>query len=361
MTKSPPSRRPAAFRLDDPRVVVTAPPRADSDAAARRRGQRATITVNPEPDALTRPVVVAPPPRRRGPSWSTVFWPAAAGLVLLGLGLAVTRLIEDLHARSEWLGLLATAIAAIAALALAGGLVHETIGLVRLNAVERLRERAQAALAADDRTAAHAVVRDLVKLSRGQPRLARARSAVTAHVDEIIDGGDLIRVAERELMAPLDVEARWMVSAAAKRVSIVTAVSPRAAIDMLFVLLTAVGLVRRLADLYGGRPGTFGLIRLMRLVIAHLAVTGGMAAGDGVIQQMLGHGVAAKLSARLGEGVLNGLLTARLGLAAIEIARPLRFEALPAPVLGDLAAGLLRRRDAEESAMDEPDGAIDQR
>ena len=63
----------------------------------------------------------------------------------------------------------------------------------------------------------------------------------------------------------------------------------------------------------------------MRHVIAHLAVTGGIAAGDSLIQQMLGHGVAAKLSARLGEGVLNGLLTARLGLAAIDVARPLPF------------------------------------
>ena len=43
-----------------------------------------------------------------------------------------------------------------------------------------------------------------------------------------------------------------------------------------------------------------------------------MAASDSLIQQMLGHGLAAKLSQRLGEGMLNGLLTARLGLAAIE-------------------------------------------
>jgi putative membrane protein len=68
-----------------------------------------------------------------------------------------------------------------------------------------------------------------------------------------------------------------------------------------------------------------------------------MAAGDSIVQQMLGHGVAAKLSARLGEGVLNGLLTARLGLAAIEVARPLPFAALPPPTMTDLAGGILRR------------------
>jgi len=58
---------------------------------------------------------------------------------------------------------------------------------------------------------------------------------------------------------------------------------------------------------------------------------------------MLGHGLAAKVSARLGEGVLNGLLTARLGLAAIEVTRPLPFAALPPPTLTDVAGNLLRR------------------
>jgi putative membrane protein len=116
------------------------------------------------------------------------------------------------------------------------------------------------------------------------------------------------------------------------------------------VLATALTVVRRLAYLYGGRPGTLGLIRLMREVIAHLVLTGGMAAGDSLIQQVLGHGIAAKVSARLGEGVLNGLLTARLGLAAIEVTRPLRFAALPPPTLTDVAGNLLRGRGKAEVA-----------
>jgi putative membrane protein len=138
------------------------------------------------------------------------------------------------------------------------------------------------------------------------------------------------------------------VSSAAQRVSIVTAVSPRALIDVLFVLAASLRLIRRLARLYGGRPGALGMIRLMRQVFAHVAITGGMAASDGLIQQVLGHGLAAKLSQRLGEGILNGLLTARLGLAAIDVTRPLPFTALPRPALGDLAKDLLRKRDTGE-------------
>jgi putative membrane protein len=81
----------------------------------------------------------------------------------------------------------------------------------------------------------------------------------------------------------------------------------------------------------------------------HLAMTGGLAASDSLIQQMLGHGIAAKLSVRLGEGVLNGLLTARFGLAAVDLIRPVPFAALPRPTLSDLMSEILRSfGDAEE-------------
>ena len=337
-------RRPAAFRLDDPHVVLAEPDEP------RPRAARGTVLVTPEPDPALLPVPVEmPQPRRRRLPWGTLFWSALGGLVTLGLGLAVTRLIEDLLARAPGLGYLALALAVLACIALAAVVGREVAGLMRLNAVERLRERAEAAIAADDRAAAGAVVRDLIAVERVEPRLARARADMQAHLGDIIDGADLVRLAERELMEPLDQEARRLVGGAAKRVSVVTAVSPRAAVDMAFVLFSVVVLVRRLADLYGARPGALGLIRLLRLTLTHLAVTGGMAASDSLIQQMLGHGVAAKLSARLGEGVLNGLLTARLGLAAIEVSRPLPFAALPRPSVSDLAGDLLRRRDGEDT------------
>jgi putative membrane protein len=40
------------------------------------------------------------------------------------------------------------------------------------------------------------------------------------------------------------------------------------------------------------------------------------------------------------------LLTARLGLAAIDVTRPMPFTALPRPALGDLVKDLLRKRDS---------------
>ncbi|MGY4315447.1 YcjF family protein [Bradyrhizobium sp. JR3.5] len=343
MNEKTPPRRPATFKLDDPGVVVMDP---DDNS----RLSRGTIQIVPEAEPAQLPVPVDTPllPARRGFRSGTLFWSAVAGLVVLGTGLGVINLVEDLFARNEGLGVLGLGLAVIATVALAVVTTRELVGLARLATIEKLHLRAAEVLISDDRTASRAVVADLLKLAHQTPQLARARSALQSHTDDIIDGADMIRLAERELMAPLDEEARRLVSTAAQRVSVVTAVSPRAMIDVLFVFVASLRMIRQLARLYGGRPGALGMIRLLRHVIAHLAITGGMAASDSLIQQMLGHGIAAKLSQRLGEGMLNGLLTARLGLAAIDVTRPLPFNALPRPALTDLAKDLIRKREEEE-------------
>jgi putative membrane protein len=307
----------------------------------------------PEPDAdkTGEPAAVIRKPRSG--HWVGLFLSAAAGLIALAAGLAVDNLIRDLFARTDWLGWLAVALTALAAIALAVLALREIAGLVRLRRITHIQLHAADAVSTDDRREALKVVGELEALYRRRPETARGRAALGRQRREIIDGRDLIALAETELVLPFDEAARRLVTGSAQRVALVTAISPRAIVDLIFVGAQILRLIRRIATLYGGRPGTIGFFRLAREVIAHLAVTGGIAAGDSLVQQILGHGLAARLSARLGEGVVNGLLTARVGIAAIEVCRPLPFVNGRPPRLADVMVELRQLGLGDGKAKDE--------
>src|SRR6202171_5662068 len=137
MSEKTPHRRPATFKLDDPGVIVMDP----DDTGRPARG---TVHVTPEADPALLPVPIDMPlvPTRRGFRWGAVFWAAVAGLVLLGTGLGVVNLIEDLFTRSESLGFLGLAFAAVAALALTVVIGAGGFGLARLATIEKLHLRA---------------------------------------------------------------------------------------------------------------------------------------------------------------------------------------------------------------------------
>ena len=335
------AQRPRAFRLDGGRVVEAAP-----------QGPKPTIEEQPdhyEREAMEAGVAPASDEaaienaQKRGImsrtllSWGGVFWTSVLSLLGLAFTMWATQFIEGLFARTPALGYFGLALAGLAALALLALLIREMRGISRQRHIARLHMDIAKAREADDREAARTLMRELVSLYAARPDTARGRAHVEDLTGEIVDGRDLIDIAERELMPALDEEATREIASAAKRVSVVTAISPRALVDVLFVGAQALRLIRRLSEIYGGRPGLIGFLRLARSVGAHLAITGGMAVGDSLVQQVLGHGLAARLSARLGEGVLNGMLTARVGLSAMAVCRPMPFATKKAPGVSDVA------------------------
>lgn len=327
------SRQPRAFRLDDPNVT----------------GGSIQVTEDPFDAIEAADGVVVPMGERRRAPWMGILLSAVSGLVVLGLGLALENLIVELYAVAPWLGWVALALAVLAALAFLAIIGREVLGIWREQKIERLREAAVDALAVKDHKAAKGIVADLVGLYGARSGSARASARLKELTDEIIDADDRLAIAERELLAPLDAQAKRAIAAAAKQVSLVTAVSPRAIVDVAFVIFAAVRLLRTLARIYGGRPGLFGFLRLAKAALNHLAVTGGMAVGDSLLQQVLGLGLAARISAKLGEGVLNGLMTARFGLAALSVCRPLPFVREEPPKIGDVAGELVSRAEAATS------------
>jgi len=346
MTERPP--RPRAFRLDDKRIAIDDTP-APLAPEAIIRSQNEPIPSGAALASIDEAELKVEAAQKKGLlsrsalSLAGLAWSGLAGLVSLALGLWATNLIEGLFAKAESLGALGLAFGIAFLAGIVGLAAREILAVARQTRIAEMHVAFANARAADDRAAARRLVRGLIALYRERPETARARAEVEDAARAIVDGRDLIDVAERALLRPLDEKAQGEIAEAAKRVSLVTAISPRAILDVIFVVAQIVRLVRRIAEIYGGRPGFFGLVKLARSIGAHLAITGGMAVGDSVLQQIVGHGLASRISARMGEGVLNGLLTARVGLSALAVCRPAPFAVDKPPGLSDVAPFLFSK------------------
>jgi len=295
----------------------------------------------PEAGAPIGAVAALAAPARRGSGAGAVLAWAGGLFVSLALGIAATDFIAGLLARSPLLGGLALALAAVAVLALLWIAGREWAAWLRLGRIDGMRARAAGAVAEADLPAARKVVAELRHLYAGRDEMAPGLTRLAEQAEDLMDADGLIRLAETELLAAPDQAARREIEAAARRVATATALVPLALVDVAVALAANLRMIRRIAEIYGGRAGSFGSWRVLRRVFGHLLATGAVAVGDDLISSVAGGGVLSKLSRRFGEGVVNGALTARVGIAAMEVCRPLPFDVLPEPKVTNLLARAL--------------------
>ncbi|TCD11784.1 YcjF family protein [Oricola cellulosilytica] len=350
MSEQDRTRRPRAFAVKAPEAPATAAKPKTKPAGSMRKPRAKLPGPSVEMDAedyferdgnhADEAVVTAVERKRPRLSFASIAIAAFALFASLAAGLWVDSVVRALFERTPWLGGAGLTLTIVFAAALVAVILREVGALFRLRKVDHLRTAIEEALASTDNRALAHTTRRLIAHMEQNPLTAAGRGVLARQEGEIMDARDRYELAEKELFRSLDRDAFILVMGASKRVSVVTAVSPRAFLDILYVLYENFRLVRRLCELYGGRSGAIGNFRLFRNVIGHLAVTGVASVGDGLVQQVIGHGMASRLSARLGEGVLNGLMTARVGIAAMEICRPAPFHAVRRPRLSSILSVL---------------------
>lgn len=355
MTNHDPRRRPRAFAPDDPALKVSDPvdlpvEAVPGTAKAEEGGDPTAASADGEVADSGRPTVAD---LKRGFGWGGLLLSALTGLFLLGLGAWFARLVSAALARNDIVGWAAYGLLIVAAVTAGILVVRELIGFSRLSRLTRIKSDVLHAIETSDVKSERAAVRRIRALYSGRTDLKWGLARFREHERDVHDPGGLMALAERELVAPLDAEARRAILTSAKRVSVVTAISPIFFFAILYVLVENVRMLRGLATLYGGRPGALGALRLGRMVVTHIIATGGIAMTDDLIGQFLGQDLVRRLSRRLGEGVFNGALTARIGAAAIDVCRPLPFiEAKPIRVrdlVGEVVRAL-RKGDAPSAS-----------
>ena len=279
------------------------------------------------------------------------FWRAGGALVGFLASVALWRFVEGLFATHPvlgWVGAGLIGAFVLAALLLAA---REVAGFARLRRLDRVHREVRDIRDGDDLARARKVVVQISALYAGRPEMDWPRRRLAEQSGEVLDSATVLTLTERELMAPLDAAARLEIEAAARTVATVTALVPLALADVVAALSANLRMIRRIAEIYGGRSGSLGSLRLARAVMTHVVATGAVAAGDDLIETLTGGHLVSKLSRRFGEGVVNGALTARVGVAALEVCRPMPFHALEKPkvknLMGRALVGVFDRKAAD--------------
>jgi len=279
----------------------------------------------------------------RRPSRLTAFFMSAlVGLVGLVVSVALWDFVTQLLTRNPVLATLAGVLIGVVVLCGLIFAMRELSALARLRRTDKLRQQADAALAHGDLAAARTVVRQVERLYSARGDAAWGLERLGERQNEMLDADALLGLAEREVLAPLDDAARREVEAAARQVATVTAIVPIALADLVAALVANLRMIRRVAEIYGGRGGMLGNWRLARGVMTHLVATGAVAVGDDMLEPIIGGGVLGKLSRRFGEGLVNGALTARVGVAAMDVCRPLPFHQVRRPSTSKLVQRALK-------------------
>ncbi|PTX54369.1 putative membrane protein [Litoreibacter ponti] len=317
------SKRPVVIELDAPpeQTPATAPPLPEERPQGRAM-QSVAAVVTRKPSRLAR-----------------FFWSSLLALVGFVTSVAAWDFVTGLIERSPILGTIAVCLTGLFVFALLLVAGKEWLALGRLKKIDGLRAEAEAALAGQDLKAARAVRARMMTLYANRPELEAGRAALLAREGDSFDADAVFAAAEAHLLIPLDAQAMREVEAAARQVATVTAIVPLALADLIAALTANLRMIRRVAEIYGGRSGTLGSWRLTRAVLTHLVATGAVAVGDDLVGSIAGGGILSRVSRRFGEGIINGALTARVGVAAMDVCRPLPYVSTDRPSV----TGMVRR------------------
>ncbi len=316
--------RPVLIEMDEGGVnPADAPPVGEIEAA-------------PTGQAMQTMASLAARPRSALAAW---FWRLLVSVIVFVVSVTAWNFVTRLVAENAVLGWVAFGLIGLFALVCLAIVVRELAALSRLARVEKLHDEAARVLASDDLAGARKLVGRLGDFYAGREDTRWGRERLKEGAGENFDARTVLALAEDALLSPLDRVAVREVEAAARQVATVTALVPLAFADVMVALSANIRMIRRIAEVYGGRSGTLGAWRLTRAVITHLVATGAVAVGDDLIGSVGGGHLLAKLSRRFGEGMVNGALTARVGIAAMEVCRPLPFTAAARPGV----TGVVRR------------------
>jgi len=304
-----------------------------------------------EPDTGTLPAVREPdPPPPPTRPWARLLWGAGGLLLALLLGLEAYDWLTYWLARSPFLGGLGAGLIGLTVAGALGLLAREWLSLRRLARLEDFRHEAQRMLGSSVHGQADRLLQPIERLYRDREPIAARIERFHATASDALDDGERLQLFARTVLAPLDRRAYQLVKNAARDIGALTALSPLGLLDSAIVLARTLMMLRAIARLYGVRPGAVASLALLRRALRNVLAAGvGELLSDAAVETV-GASLLSVLSARAGQGVVNGLLAARLGLSAMQLCRPLPFQKDELPSFKQLRAEIFAQSGAKDRA-----------
>ena len=156
------------------------------------------------------------------------------------------------------------------------------------------------------------------------------------------DDREVIEHIDRVFLQALDKEALRRISRFSGQTGVAVAISPWASVDMGLALWRSIKMINEVSQVYGFRPSLTHRYSLLKAVINQLALIG---VSEIVLEQTLEELGVSSLSGiaslRFGQGVGAGIYSAKIGLAAMHVSRPIGFTEQQKPRLKSLLVPII--------------------
>jgi putative membrane protein len=262
---------------------------------------------------------------------------ALAGITVIGQGV---QWAMNAWQTQDWVALGGCAAGTLIVGAGVGSIASEWRRLWRLRQRAHERDEARELLQSHGTGKGRAFCEKLAQqagLDKSHPALQRWYAAI----HETQSDREIVTLYAHLVQPVLDAQARREISRSAAESTLMIAVSPLAMVDMAFIAWRNLRLINRIAALNGIELGYHSRLRLFRLVLLNMAFAGASELVREVGMDWMSQDLAARLSARAAQGIGAGLLTARLGIKAMELCRPLPWIDGDKPRLGDFRRQLI--------------------
>lgn len=179
-----------------------------------------------------------------------------------------------------------------------------------------------------------------------RPLVVQWQSQLQPHLTDT----EVLSLYEQQVLGPIDKLAIRAVTNNASAAAVMIALSPFALLDMAFVFWRNIKMMSKISDIYGVKLGYWGKVRLIKNVFHTMIYAGASELVADAGNYALGAGITGKLSSSLAQGLGGGVLTARIGLKAMQECRPMPCLSITKPsltliskqVLEDLRSKVIR-------------------